>query len=222
MFLPVFCLAQKTDKADTVKREKKDFTPTGIRVGTDVISLIKTFDSNTYKGWELNGDIDLYRYYLTLDLGSWGRDFKSDGDHYTNNGSYLRIGVDINFLKKDPDRNLLFFGARYGRSVFSEDFDVEIVDQLWGGTFNRHYENNNISGRWFELTGGLRVKVWKILWIGYTARYKFGLNTSSTPDMLPHDVPGYGSTDKETTWGFNYQILVRFPLRNGKVTERSF
>jgi hypothetical protein len=31
--------------------------------------------------------------------------------------------------------------------------------------------------------------------------------------MLPHDVPGFGRTNNETTWGFNYYVMIRLPIR---------
>lgn len=201
-------------KADSV--EKKNFTPTGIRIGADMIAIGKTFLVDSYQGWELNADVDINRYFFTVDVGSWSREYNADTDtidHYKNNGTYFRVGIDVNFLTDDPDGNMLFLGARYGHSIFSEKFVANVTDTLWGTeSYTRYYENNDVTAHWFELTAGLRVKVWKMFWMGYTARYKFALGTSPTPDMLPHDVPGYGTTDKNSTWGFNYQILVRLPL----------
>jgi hypothetical protein len=57
------------------------------------------------------------------------------------------------------------------------------------------------------------VKVWKIFWLGYTGRLKFALHTNATDEMLPHDVPGFGISDKETTWGFTYYLMIRLPIR---------
>jgi hypothetical protein len=85
-------------------------------------------------------------------------------------------------------------------------------DPVWG-PFSNTYANTDAKARWIELTAGLKVKMWKMFWLGYTARFKFALKTSGDSDMIPHDVPGYGRTDKETTWGFNYQVFIRIPLR---------
>jgi len=52
-----------------------------------------------------------------------------------------------------------------------------------------------------------------MIWMGYTARFKFGLKNKGNGEMLPHDVPGYGRTDKDAYWGFNYQIFFRIPFR---------
>jgi hypothetical protein len=39
------------------------------------------------------------------------------------------------------------------------------------------------------------------------------LNYDNTEKIIPADVPGYGRTDKDSSWGFNYQIFIRIPLR---------
>jgi hypothetical protein len=209
--------AQKNDsvmhKADTLKNR---FRPTGIRIGTDMISLVKSRYVESFSGWEVNGDVDFYRYHLTVDYGSWSRTYHPDGGKYSNDGNYYRVGVDVNFLKKDPEKNMFFIGFRYGHSKFSEDYAISIYDSLWGGLPNQHYKNANAKANWLELTTGIRVRMYKFIWMGYTARYKFGLSTSNSDAMLPSDVPGYGRTDKNSTWGFNYQIFLRIPLPKKK------
>lgn len=211
ILLTLVSLPALAQDQDTV-HVKRDFRPTGVRLGTDLLSLVRNTYDKTYSGWEINGDVDFYRYYLAVDYGYWARTHISDSSNYANNGTYLRVGIDVNFLKNDPDRNMFFFGFRYGSGTFSEALSVVKVDPVWGplgGAFN----NDNTKAHWMELTTGLRVKIWKMIWLGYTARLKFGLSTSSTPDMLPFDVPGYGRADKDSYWGFNYQILLRLPVR---------
>lgn len=205
--------SKKKSKADTVQ-VKKDYRPTGVRIGTDVIALAKTQYVDTYKGWEVNADVDFDRYYLAVDVGSWSRDFDNKlGDTYSNEGNYFRIGGDVNFLLKDPEKNLLFLGLRYGHAVFSEDMTVTIEDPVWGTFTDQHFVNTDVTAHWFELTGGLKVKIWKMIWMGYTGRFKFGMKTGKTQQMLPHDIPGYGTTDEQSTWGFNYHIFFRIPIR---------
>lgn len=201
-------------KADTVAVDtvRNKYFPTGIRVGTDLISLVKSRTQNDFHGWEVNGEIDFNRYYLAVEYGTWGRNFYSDSASYVNDGRYWRAGVDVNFLMKDPDQNVFFLGARYGRSIFSESMDLTRYDPIWGRRSDNFY-NGNVNAWWIELTTGLRVKIWKIFWMGYTGRFKFALSTDVTEEMLPHDVPGFGKTNKETTWGFNYYLLIKLPIR---------
>jgi hypothetical protein len=204
--------AQKVKKDTASQSFATKYFPTGIRFGTDAFALVRNTYDETFKGWELNADVDFYRYYLTVDYGYWGRNFEGSGNVYDNDGTYFRAGVDVNFLTKDPDRNMFFVGARYGRSTFSENLVVETIDPVWGA-FSTSYSNSKINGNWAELTTGIRVKMWNFFWLGYTCRYKFALTTNETGDMIPHDVPGYGRTNKNSTWGFNYQVFFRIPVR---------
>ena len=200
--------------ADTVKVQKANkYLPTGIRIGTDVLAIARSQYDKTFTGWEVNTDVDFNRFYLTVDYGYWARKFSTTADRYNNDGTYFRIGADVNFLTKDPDKNMFFLGLRYGHSTFTEHLTIQRTDSLWNGVINNAYVNNSIHGNWLELTTGLRVKIWKMLWMGYTARFKFYLRTDENGDLLPHDVPGYGRTDKDSAWWFNYQILIRIPVR---------
>jgi len=200
---------KKKSDADTVKI---DYRPTGIRIGTDAIAIARNFYDKTYNGWEVNADVDFYRYYLAVDAGSWSRTFSPDSGSYHSKGNYWRVGADVNFLLKDPDRNMLYFGLRYGHSNFSETLSVVTTDPIWGRDA-RLYTNSGVPAHWLEMVAGLRMKVWKTIWMGYTARFKFGLKTNAHGNLIPSDVPGYGSTDKDNTWGFNYQIFFRIPVR---------
>lgn len=207
--LAAFSAGGQDKKSDTVRI---DYRPTGVRIGTDAISIARNFYDKTFSGWEVNADVDFYRYYLAVDVGSWSRTFQPDSGSYNNKGNYWRLGADVNFLLKDPDRNMLFFGIRYGHANFSETMTINTTDEIWGPK-NATYESPDVTARWFELNAGLRVKIWRMIWMGYTARFKFGLKTDETGDLIPSDVPGYGSTDKDNTWGFNYQIFFKIPVR---------
>jgi hypothetical protein len=221
----VTALAQEREKRDSLAVKDtltfRDFIPTGIRVGVDVLALIRSRYDDGYEGWEFNAEADVHRYFLAFEMGNSQLDLISDPNangkqgalsFYSNQGTYFRIGADMNFLPRDRHGNVLFIGARYGRSIFSESLTTTADDPVWG-TRPVEFHTEDASARWFEISGGLRVRLWKILWVGYTARYKFGLSAKDTGSMEPHDVPGYGSNEKNSTWGFNYLVLVRLPLR---------
>lgn len=190
--------------------------PTGIRVGVDMVSLARTEFVNSFEGFEVSVDVDMYRYYPTVEFGSSAREYAAaSGSTYSNEGNFWRAGIDVNFLTKDPDKNMFFLGARYARSSYSEKATIIVTDPLWG-TFNDSFENSGLSSGWAELTAGMRIKVWKIFWLGYTARFKFALSKDDNLPLLTTDVPGYGATDRPTTWGFSYYALVKIPVRKQK------
>lgn len=200
---------EDTVSVDTVRNK---YLPTGVRVGFDAISTVKSRTQSNFNGWEFQGDIDFSRYLLVLEYGNWGRNLNADSAAYANTGTYWRAGIDVNFLTKDPDRNVFFLGGRYGRSVFTESLSVTTYDPIWGLMADNFY-HQDVHAWWIELTAGLKVKIWKIIWLGYTGRFKFALSSDGTDEMIPYDVPGFGRTNKDTTWGFTYYVMLRIPIR---------
>jgi hypothetical protein len=214
---PLSLFAQGADSVKkVVPKEKVSFLPTGIRIGTDLVSIIRTATEDDFSGYEFNAEVDFYRYYLTVETGRWEKQFSNETENYDNSGNYFRVGVDVNFLLKDPDKNMFFFGMRYGTGTYSENLSVTTSDPVWG-TATTTYNNSDMNATWGELTTGLRVKMWRFFWMGYTARLKFGLNTDKPQGFISHDVPGYGKVDDDnTTWGFNYYVLFRIPFKKEK------
>jgi hypothetical protein len=202
-------VAQEKTAKDTTRLK---FVPTGLRLGTDLLSIVRSQAGTKFSGWEAHADIDFTRYYLTAEYGAWGSAIALKNGAYSNEGNYWRLGADVNFLLKDPDRNMFFLGFRYGRSAYDQNLALRYTDAVFGEV-NKTLAANQVEASWKELTGGLRVKVWKWIWMGYTARFKFGMNVKNEGNIKSYDVPGYGLTIKNNTWGFNYQLFVRLPIR---------
>jgi len=216
LFLVIACAASSfgqekpATRADTLKNK---YFPTGLRVGFDAISIIRSQD-NAFKGWEVNVDTDFSRYYFTVDYGYWATNQLLGNGNYQNAGNYLRVGADINFLLKDPDKNMFFIGLRYGLSSFNESVQYKNSTFYTGfGGIVGNETNSSVSGNWIEVTSGLRVKIVGGFWMGYTARIKFAPSASGGGALQPYDMPGYGIISETPYWGFNYQLFWRFAWR---------
>ncbi len=219
VFICQLLFAQEGEvQPDSVKKNK--FAPSGLRIGTDLISIGKSQATTKFDGWEVNADVDFYRYYLTVDYGSWARNLILGNGDYQNSGSYWRAGVDVNFLLKDPDRNMFFIGFRYAGSTFDEALKFQYIDTSFG-TISKQLNNSARTAHWGELTTGLRVKIWKMLWMGYTGRLKFAAKEHGSKNFDTYDIPGYGVTAKSVYWGFNYQIFWRIGWREHSGPTRS-
>ncbi len=189
------------------------FYPRSVRFGTDLISIIKSETQTSFNGWEANADIDCGRYYLAFDYGNWGRryDIAPQG-LYENQGTYWRAGVDINLLTKDPDKNMFFIGFRYGSSMYHESATIATFANGPYGAYQNELTNSNVQASWGEVTTGLRVKMWKEFWMGFTARMKFAPGVKGDDNIKSYDIPGYGRNGEGFFWGFNYQIFWRIPF----------
>jgi hypothetical protein len=185
--------------------------PSAVRAGFDVSRLgISLVDPNRTQ-YEFTADIDIYKYFLTFDYGHWKTD-SLDGI-YNMDGNYLRAGIDYNFLYSDPDNHVIFFGLRYCRSNFNEEFNFPINDPYYGSHVAHRVETGN-SANWMEVNAGIKVHVWKELYMGWTGRLKFGLKLHSPGDFESYEIPGYGTTTKNSNWGLNYILYYRIPFRN--------
>ena len=201
--------AQVVSKKDSVA---KDFLPTGIRIGVDVINPVKDYLTKDFKGWEVQGDIDFRNYYLTAEIGSWARDVALKNGNYTNDGNYWKAGVDVNFMKKDPDKNMFFLGFRVAHSKYDEGANY-FIDSTAFGRVDKSLTNIGMKSNWMELTAGLKIRIFKGFWMGYTARIKLFPSFSEDQPLQTYDVPGYGLTFKKPWWGLNYYLLFRIPVR---------
>lgn len=208
MLLSGAVFAQKKDSV-----QARQFIPTGLRVGLDVVPFGRAELSDSYAGFEAAVDIDLYAYYPTFELGNSERTFNAEnGSTYSNTGNFWRAGVDVNFLKRNVEKNMFSLGFRYGRSTYSEKATIITTDEVWGN-YASTFENTGMTAGWMEIVTGMRIKVWKIFWLGYTGRFKFVLAQNRDRSLLSTDVPGYGGTDRPTTWGFSYYVMAKLPVR---------
>lgn len=210
--LPEAARAQEQVVPDTTARR---FIPTGVRIGTDLIGIARGQFTNDFDGWEIAADVDFYRYYLVAEYGRWSVYDSISNGLYTNDGNYFRIGVDVNFLTKDPDKNMFFLGGRFGRSSFTD----QAMYSYGAPEFDEYtvtVTNPNVVGTWVELTTGLKVRIWSFLWLGATGRLKFGLDLDGNGALTSYDVPGFGRNIKSSWWGINYYVLVRMPFSGRK------
>lgn len=188
---------------------------------------LKNFYANTTR-FEVTSDLAFNRnkQFLIVDAGysSTTRERNAEDNlrniSYTNVGTYWRLGFDYNLLHKTftDRRNALLLGFRYARANFSQEATYSAISTPWGfnGTpalplFSETL-SDRLNYRWMEMTTGLRVAVWKELYLGYTFRIKFA-GQSGTPDrLLPNEIPGFGTVRSNVKLSFNYHIYYRIPL----------
>jgi hypothetical protein len=197
---------EKRLEPDSVRK----FQYTGISVGADLISGAKTVFRDDLDWLNFFATVEFYRYNFNVEYGTETRTMTNETDTYTTQGSYFRFGPDVNFLFKDPDKSSLFLGARYSLNSFSDELQYTLPNPFWGDQ-QAFLENERLNADWFELVGGIRVKLFQKVWLGYTGRFKFAVDTFEDELLIPNYIPGYGRADLRSTWEFNYWIIFRLP-----------
>lgn len=207
------------------QRVRKDFAPSVLRVGISLNDLVRTLSNSQDTRYSVQADLALDRYMIVVDYGRSETTLENDptrpgSDPYSfsSQGSYFRAGVDVNLLKDRErdnylaDENIIFFGLRFARAQIDETISFETNDPVWGtGTINQN--NNGLGIIWAEMTAGVKVSVFKNIYLGYNLRFKFLRTFSEETALVPYQVPGFGRGSRETTFGFDYYLFYRIPFR---------
>lgn len=218
----VFTYAQDKESkyAYALDSTMNKWAPTGVRVGVDIAGPIHSFFEPTPTWYEVAADIDFHKFFGVVEIGQGNFNTNETSTEYTSNGFYYRIGVDANFIAKDPNLNVFFFGLRYASSIYNEKMSGELPSSGWG-TQPIDLEQNNSKASWAEMDIGMRVRLWKSFFAGYTARLKLLKHNTSTENAFQsYYVPGYGKSDRTTSWGFNYYIQYRFQWKKKPIPWR--
>ena len=217
--VPVLGMAQ--EPADTLaggapapEEENTPFRPEAVRLGVDVSHLVGNVVDPDRKFYEVNTDVSFGKYLLSADWGTGSQHLYEEGLDYQVSGNYFRIGPDVNFIPENLDWNAFFVGLRFGLSSFDEKLTTTFFVPGWDTlsvTPDRH-----ASAHWFEGVGGLKARVWKGLYMGYTLRFKFGIRVHDDPLFTPYHVPGFGKVGDGSRFSFSYHLMYRIPFRQQK------
>ena len=219
IFSTSLCLGLLVAGASTWAQPR--YWPTGIRLSIDVASpLYYKYYQKTGVQYEFNASTDFANFMLEGDYGwgsiQWkGLDLKtSPRSAYTSDGKYFRIGLNYNLLQDTPDKNAAFLGVRYATSFFQDHLTSQVSYNSAGPIKNKlpiDSEQSDVKARWYEAVAGVKVKVWKILYVGGTVRYKFGLHIDGTDAYVPYDVLGWACMTKRLL-GLTITSLCAFLL----------
>jgi len=194
------------------------FVPTSIRFGTELALLGITAFNSDRSAFEFTTDIDFHKYYLSFDYGYADRIRNESKYIYQSTGNYFRIGPDINFLYYDKRSSVLFLGVRYARSNYDDKLTFLREDPSYG-TLTIERENNDLEASWVELLIGLKVRIWKELYMGYNLRFKFS-RSFEVDNLFPFDIPGYGSAEDRSRFDLNYYIYYKIKWKEKPIPPK--
>ncbi len=213
--ISVWCGVAQQAADSTVVKPTKGYTPTKIILGYNAVPLMRTvfFSGSAAQNGQVG--IDFANNFLMVDFGVQRTERTGDTYSYINEGTFYRVGIETNVLKNVTDANSLTLGLRYARSRFSDE--MEVTDDFGFGEMTINTANDVVKSRWWELTFGLNVKVYKQIYFGYLIRYKIYKVNKGLGALNPYDLPGFGLNENDTSVGFDYYI--RWILPFGRKTE---
>jgi hypothetical protein len=189
-----------------------DPTPKAVRVGFDFFKIAGTLIDPERKGFEFNSDLSLDRMIFSADLGTSNVDRVGSNFSYSSSGQYFRLGLDYNLLHRNPFGNAAFIGFRYGNAGFDEKINHAYRVPIWD-VLQDSVSTQGINAAWTEIAMGMKVRVWRELFLGYTIRYRLGaVLKEDDPRFISYEIPGYGRSESDG-FALSYHIFYRFPFK---------
>lgn len=184
----------------------------GVSVSFNFFDAIMKLAGQQRENYSIAVDVSLWNWiFPVVELGIGKADaHPNDGRcHITTSPTlYGKIGFDYNFLyKSNPDYQLMLgFRAGYTKFNFSvsdiqagsDYYDVADGKSLWGVR----------SDCWYgQIALGLKVKIWKGLYMGWSGRLGFKFKETTTKaGAMPWFVPGYGVGSMSAEYSIGYRF----------------
>jgi hypothetical protein len=208
-------LAQGTDSTAGKKKVHAETGNRQIAIGIDVFNpIFDYYSDNNHMGYEGYVDYYLRKEFYAVGEAGWGNASVSYPDlSYTTNNTFLRAGFNKCMLTRHSPRDwdMMFIGLRAAISnVHRSDASYVITDSLWGSV-SGIYPGRDFAAFWAEVTGGMRVELWKGIFAGWNVRAKFMLNARSFRGLAPEYIAGYGRGDKNN--GFDFNVYLSYGIR---------
>jgi hypothetical protein len=214
LFLLLTCplLGQEEGVNDSLADREKF----GLRVGTDISKLLRTAFQDDYSGFEILGDYRVYKdYYAAAELGNETIGYEEDNISITSRGSYIKLGGDYNAYENWTGmQNLIFVGARYGFSTFSqeiEEYQIYTTNSFFEPDIRtENIEYTNLTANWLELVAGIKVELFNNLYLSAHVQLKRMLFQNEPDNFANLAIPGFNRTYDDSNIGVGYGYTISY------------
>lgn len=189
----------------------------GVFIEFDVAPFIETALVNKY-AYSFQGNVMANlnnRFFPLVELGFAGAEKTNiTNAQFKTTGMFEKIGIDFRLLKPKPNttakNNYLLGGVRLGMSHFTYSLNnIPIEDKYWGGSEIINENALSATKLWFEIVAGMRVPIYKDIYMGWNVRNKRLITRTKEGENAPWYIPGYG-LGNTAVWGFSYVVGYRF------------
>ena len=207
MILSIICIQLSTVHAQTTAYADSAIFQ-GVNIRIDVLNPVLELARSGWHTYDIEAAVNVRlknRFFPTIEGGYAGR-FLQEKDAatplYDGHGEFVRLGLDINPLKKHPERrSVLLVGVRAGTAWQHMHTPVLLAEKPQGTW---------IADVWGEIVAGVQVDIAKGFNMGWAVRMKFLFTRNSHDELTtPYFIPGFGYRN-EMNWGFNYYLGYAF------------
>lgn len=214
---PVLFLAD----LDTVKKAgPKPVYPLlhSVSVGVNFFDGVMMLAGQKHASFDVWAELSLHNWIQpVIELGIGYADNKPEEGNFHYKGKpsfYGKLGVNYNFLYKSNPDYQVHLGLRGGFSSFSYEItDITINSSYWDQSNNFSILNQKAHALYGEVLGGIKVKIWKGISMGWDFRYRFKFKSSKGSNSDPWFIPGYGTT---SSVGASFSLIYTLPFKHKK------
>lgn len=189
-----------------------------LRVGIDITQPIINAALDNREAYEFQLDYYFKKELYIVAEGGWGNAAVDYPDlAYTSSNAFARVGIDKSLLPRllPGDWDMVFIGLRYGIAPISRSAATYTTNDAFWGVTTGTIPGKNFTAHWAEITGGLRLELFKGLFVGYNIRGRFLLNQKPFQELPPSFVAGYGKGDKNSIFDYNFYVTYAIRWQRG-------
>ncbi|MBD5213851.1 MAG: hypothetical protein HDS75_03380 [Bacteroidales bacterium] len=167
-------------------------------IGVNVWDPLMRLFGQDYGTVGFSAELNMHnRYIAVFEAGLGSADNTPADNNFTYHSPiapYFKIGLNYNFFYNSNPAYQLFAGVRYGFSPFTWTLrNVTPVGDYWGAPSPMQFPNVSATAGYLEFLVGLRVRIWRNISMGWTARFHSVIHRSATEHGKPWYVPGFGT-----------------------------
>lgn len=202
-------LAQGKARPAQTPQEEKAPVFGGVAVGGDLVGFAMKGMGLKFANMEVCGRLNfLEKYYpiVELGIGDCTREGGENNNKFSATSPYYRVGMDYNFNKK-VNGNRFFGGLRYAFTSYKFDFqDPDFQDPVYGTGEAMAFHDLKAKKQWVEVCLGVECKLWSIVRMGWSLRYKIKVKDSNPAYGQAWYAPGFGKNGS-STWGGTVNLM---------------
>lgn len=188
---------------DTVTKAKS--APTyhafnGVSIGANFFDAIMMAIGQRRAGFDISADCSIHNWFFpVVEAGIGFSDARPDDGrcHFKVAPTpYLRVGMNYNFLYKSNPDYQFYLGLRAGWSTFGYDiYSIQAGSEYYMADGPTQRTGLRSTAFYGQALAGLKVKIWRGLFMGWSVRYNFNIHQSySDPDYPAWFTPGKGTS----------------------------
>jgi hypothetical protein len=189
--------------------------PLKIKAGIEALGPAIYYSNKNLKSLEafVSYDLDEKRA-VTFSLGSLNYKYSQYNYSYTNNGVFLRLGMDFNFLKPEKAMGKYWAGVglKYGLSRYNSTTPGLSTENYWGVTTASIPARTN-WGHFVEVDPGIRAEILKNFSMGWSINIRMLVHAGGSKDLRPIYLPGFGNATKTISTGISYFLVWNIPYK---------